>query len=165
MLPHKVTLALAIHPRQMNRALTLDIPDHLRHRILRRDRNHHVHVIRHQVPFFDSTLLLFRELSKHLTKMFPQLLIQRLAPTLGNEVEWRGGVAPPRSPRTGREPLDSSGSYRPTVAARLQCANKVGCRARTPFSQSQARISWPRNRLYLRCAHRTKNGSTVRSAR
>ena len=29
--------------------------------------------------------------------------------------EWRGGVAPPRSPRTGREPLDSSGSYRPVV--------------------------------------------------
>src|SRR5882724_10855063 len=29
--------------------------------------------------------------------------------------EWRGGVSPPRSLRTGREPLGSSGSQYPTV--------------------------------------------------
>jgi hypothetical protein len=29
------------------------------------------------------------------------------------KVEWRGGVSPPRSPRTGRERLRSSGSYHP----------------------------------------------------
>ena len=29
--------------------------------------------------------------------------------------EWRRGIAPLRSPRTGREPLDSSGSYRSIV--------------------------------------------------
>src|SRR6478672_472866 len=85
MLSYEVSPAFAIHPCQMNRTLAFDVSDHLRDRILRRDRNHHVHVIRHQVPFFDSTLLLFSELSKHLTKMFPQLLIQRLPPTLGNE--------------------------------------------------------------------------------
>ena len=30
-------------------------------------------------------------------------------------VEWRGGVSPPRSLRTGREPLGSSGSQYPAV--------------------------------------------------
>jgi hypothetical protein len=29
--------------------------------------------------------------------------------------EWRGGVSPPRSLRTGREPLGSSGSQYPAV--------------------------------------------------
>ena len=33
--------------------------------------------------------------------------------------EWRGGVSPPRSPRTGREPLGSSGSQYPAVFERL----------------------------------------------
>ncbi len=79
--------------------------------------------------------------------------------------EWRGGIAPPRSPRTGREPLDSSGSYRPTVDARLQCANREGSRARSALSQSQARNSWPRSRWYLRRAHRTRKRFSVRNAR
>jgi hypothetical protein len=30
-------------------------------------------------------------------------------------VEWRGGISLPRSPRTGREPLSSSGSQHPAV--------------------------------------------------
>ncbi len=34
--------------------------------------------------------------------------------------EWRGGVSPPRSPRTGREPLGSSGSQYPAVFKRLR---------------------------------------------
>ena len=29
--------------------------------------------------------------------------------------EWRGGISPPGPPRTGRESLDSSGSYHPVV--------------------------------------------------
>src|SRR5574338_138078 len=48
-LPHEVALALPIHPRQMDRALALDEADHLRNRVLRRDRDHHVHVVGHQV--------------------------------------------------------------------------------------------------------------------
>jgi hypothetical protein len=57
-LPDNVSLALNVHPRQVNRTLSLDIPNQLRHRILRRDRDHHVHVIGHQMPFLDPTLLL-----------------------------------------------------------------------------------------------------------
>jgi hypothetical protein len=34
--------------------------------------------------------------------------------------EWRGGVSPPRSLRTGREPLGSSGSQYPAVGLVVQ---------------------------------------------
>src|SRR5258707_3131086 len=50
-LPDEVALPLPVHPRQMNRALPLDVTDDLRDRVLGRDRNHHVHVIGHQMPF------------------------------------------------------------------------------------------------------------------
>jgi len=84
-LPHEVALALPIHPCQMNRALALDEADHLRHRVLRRDRDHHVHVIGHQVPFHDFALLLRGQLAKHLPKVPTQLCVQRPAPTLRDE--------------------------------------------------------------------------------
>jgi len=41
--------------------------------------------------------------------------VQGLPNSLGGRVEWRGGVSPPRSPRTGRESLNSSGSQYPVV--------------------------------------------------
>ena len=46
---------------------------------------------------------------------------------------------PARPHRSGHEPLDSSGSYRPTVFATVQCANKRGCRDLTSFSHAAAR--------------------------
>jgi hypothetical protein len=57
-LPDKMALALAVHPRQVDRALALDVPDHLRHRVLPRDLDQHV--IGHQVPLFDLARLLRR---------------------------------------------------------------------------------------------------------
>ena len=38
-------------------ALSPDISHRLRHCVLRRYRDHHVHVVRHQMPFFDPALL------------------------------------------------------------------------------------------------------------
>lgn len=84
-LTDKISLLLPIHPGQMDRALALDIPNHLRHRVLRRYRYHHVHVIRHQVPFLNPAFLLQRQLAKYLSKVLPQLPVQRLSPTLRNE--------------------------------------------------------------------------------
>ena len=46
MLPDEVTLALSVHPHQMDRALALDLPHNLRYRVLRRYRLHYVHMIR-----------------------------------------------------------------------------------------------------------------------
>src|SRR5664279_2670603 len=69
----------------MNRALALDEANHLRHRVLRRYRYHHVHMVRHQMPFHYQALLLGGELAKHFSEMLAQLSVQRPAPTLRDE--------------------------------------------------------------------------------
>ena len=48
-LAHEITLALFIIPRSMNRAFTLCRPDHPRHRIIRRNQNQDLKMIRHQM--------------------------------------------------------------------------------------------------------------------
>jgi hypothetical protein len=53
----------------MDRALTFDEPYYLGYRILRRNRYHHVHVIGHEMSFFDSALLLLRQAAKYFAKM------------------------------------------------------------------------------------------------
>ncbi len=85
MLPHELPPSLPIHTRQMDCALSLDVPHHLRHCVLRRDRDHHVHVIAHQMPFLDSALLLHRESAKQLPKVLSQLPVQRPATALLDE--------------------------------------------------------------------------------
>ena len=53
----------------MCRTLSLQITDHLRDRIFRRNRDHHMHVIGHQMPFLDLTFLLSRQPPEHLDKL------------------------------------------------------------------------------------------------
>ena len=71
----------------MNRALAFDKSHYLPHCVLGWNRNHHVHVIGHQVSLLDPTLRLYGELAKQLSQILAQLPVQRLAPVLGNEVE------------------------------------------------------------------------------
>jgi hypothetical protein len=80
MLAHEVALPFTVDPRQMDRAFPVDEPDHLRDRILRRNRNQHVHVIRQQVSFFDPSLLLRGQFLEHIPEIPSQLRIQRLSP-------------------------------------------------------------------------------------
>ena len=83
-------------------------------------------------------------------------LASELAPVFRGEgvawcVEWRGGISPPRSPRTVRERLRSHGSYHPTVhgtAPNCQWANNAGCFRAMARSQRVAR-RWSRYRLYF----------------
>src|SRR6185312_1847974 len=84
-LPYEVALPLSIDLRQVDSALALDVPDHLRHRILGWNRYHHVTMIRHQMPLFAPALLLHCQPAEHLPKMLPQLPVQRLPAALGNE--------------------------------------------------------------------------------
>src|SRR6185295_6938743 len=84
-LPNETPLPFSIHPSQMDRALALDEPDHLRHRILRRYRHKHMDVIRHQVPLFQDTLLLRCQAPKHLPKMTPKPTVQRPPAALRDE--------------------------------------------------------------------------------
>src|SRR6266851_2099908 len=84
-LPHKISLLLSVYTGQMDRALALDETDHLRNRIFRWDGNRHVNVVGHQVPLFDPTLLLLRQLPKHLSEVPPQLRVKCLLAAFGNE--------------------------------------------------------------------------------
>jgi hypothetical protein len=76
MLSHEVALPLSIRPGQVDRTLALDKTDHLRNRVLRWDRDHHVNMIRHEVTFFDPALLLQGQLAEHLSEMLPQFPIK-----------------------------------------------------------------------------------------
>jgi hypothetical protein len=44
-----------------------------------------MYVIRHQVPFQNTTFFLFGQATKYFAKVRPQLHIQRLATTLGDK--------------------------------------------------------------------------------
>ena len=67
------------------RTLALDEPDHLRDRIFRWNRDHHVNMIRHQMAFLDPAFLLHRQSAKHLPEVLPQFPVKRLPAVLGNE--------------------------------------------------------------------------------
>jgi hypothetical protein len=73
------------HTGQIDRAFALDEADHMRNRIFRWDGNHHVNVVGHQVPLFDSALLLLRQFPKHLSEVPSQLRVKRLPPAFWNE--------------------------------------------------------------------------------
>jgi hypothetical protein len=84
-LTYAVSLPFPVHPGQVDRTLSLDEPHDLRHRVLRWDRYHHVHVIRHEMSLFDPAVLLCCQTPEYLSKMRSQLDIQRLPATFGNE--------------------------------------------------------------------------------
>jgi hypothetical protein len=82
MLPYKIAFPLAIHPRYMNGTLAFEVTDHGRHRLLRRNRDQDVHMISHQVPFFNPAFLLPSQLAEHLTQVRSQFPVQGLATAL-----------------------------------------------------------------------------------
>ena len=69
MLTHEVTLSFPVYSSQMYRTFPLDISHHLRHRMLRRDRDPHRHVIRPQMTLFYPTLFLTGQLPEHFAQM------------------------------------------------------------------------------------------------
>jgi hypothetical protein len=58
-----------VNARQMDRALAIDIPNHLRDQIFRRKSDHHVNVIGHQMPLLYSAFLVRGQLLEHLSKV------------------------------------------------------------------------------------------------
>ena len=85
MLAYEIAFAFPLDPSQMDCAFALDEPDNLRHFILGRDRNHHVHVIGHQMPFLDLRLFLCGKLVKHLSEVAAKFPVQRFAPPFRNK--------------------------------------------------------------------------------
>ena len=84
-LPHEVPGPARKLPSDVDRTLPLDIPDHLRNRVLRRNRHQHVDVIRQQMPFLHPTLPLLGQTPKHVPQVVPQAAIQGLAALLRDE--------------------------------------------------------------------------------
>jgi hypothetical protein len=84
-LPDETPFPLAVHPRQMDGTLAFDKPDHPRHRIFRRYRDQHVHVVSHQMSLLNPTLLLLRQVPEYLSQVLPQFRVQRLAATFRDE--------------------------------------------------------------------------------
>ncbi len=84
-LPDEPSVALAISSSQMDRALALDIPHDLTDRVLGRNRQHHVNVVRQQMPLFDPAFSVFRKLAEHLPQMLAQLAVKNLATKLRDE--------------------------------------------------------------------------------
>jgi len=78
MLAYIVPPSIRIYPGNMDRTLFFDKSDGLSYRVLRRYRNHHVHVIRHQVSFFNHAFLLHRQSTKHFAQFLPNLPEYRL---------------------------------------------------------------------------------------
>src|SRR5690242_16173038 len=85
MLTGEIPLPLPVDPGHVDGALALDVADHLRHRIFRRYRDHHVHVVRHQVAFLDPALLLRRQTAQDLAEMRSKLAEQGFAATFRDE--------------------------------------------------------------------------------
>src|SRR5262249_34350258 len=78
---------LAFHIlRNPDRAFPLQIPDHLRHRIFRRDQ--HMHVVGHQMSFFDLAFLALGKLAGYSAQVPPDLPKQRLLRYFGVNTTW-----------------------------------------------------------------------------
>ena len=84
-LTYEVPLPLGERSRDVDRALPLEEPDNLRDRVLRRDRDHHVHVVRHEMPLLDAALLLLRKRSEDRTEVAAHPSVEYLASAFRNE--------------------------------------------------------------------------------
>ena len=84
-LPSVISLSPQKVPRHVNRTLALDVSHHARYRQFRRHIDQHVHVIRHDMPFFYPTFFMLRQSVKHLSQMFPYYSIQLPFPVLRNK--------------------------------------------------------------------------------
>src|SRR3954466_7269693 len=78
-LTYEVALLTSVHPGQVYRALAL------RHCIFRRDRYQHVHMIPHDMTFYDTTFFLLGQIAEYLPQVLPQLPVRRFSPILRNE--------------------------------------------------------------------------------
>src|ERR1035437_3545066 len=69
-------------PRYRYRTLPFDIPNDIRHRVFRWNADTDMHVIRHQMAFYNLAFLLHRQLAKYLAKMLSDRTKNHLLPPL-----------------------------------------------------------------------------------
>ena len=85
MLTAEVALALSVDAGEMDSALAIGEAHDLRNCIFRRNREQHVHVVRHQMPFFDPAVLVPGQVVKHLAEVLPKPVAQGAAAILRRE--------------------------------------------------------------------------------
>src|SRR5258707_9110644 len=68
-LADEIPFPLTIYAGNVDRALALDEPDHLRHRVFRRNHDQHMHVIRLNMPLLDPAFLLQSQLVEDFPKV------------------------------------------------------------------------------------------------
>src|SRR6202042_1957201 len=84
MLAREIPL-LAIQPRNGNRTLPLEKPDHGGHRMLGRNGDAHVHMIWHQMPFENLAFLLPRRSVQNLSQLTTRLPEDCFPPPFGHK--------------------------------------------------------------------------------
>src|SRR5262245_18250486 len=80
--PIEVSLASTTLAHHGDGTLALDRPNHLGHRILRRNPDEHMDMVLHPMPFQDGAPALPRQLTQHRPKKTPDLAVQRFLPAL-----------------------------------------------------------------------------------
>ena len=78
--PMKISLSSTTLARHGDGTLALAIPNHLGHRILRRQADAHVDMVLHHRPFHDGAPALPSQLTPHRPKKTPDFAIQRFLP-------------------------------------------------------------------------------------
>ena len=84
-LAYEVPLLLSVYTSQVDRTLSLDKSDYLRHCVLRWDRDQHMHVIRQKMTFLDFAFLLLGQFAEYISQMPTQFYIQGLPAALRNK--------------------------------------------------------------------------------
>jgi hypothetical protein len=85
-LPGKVSF-FALQASNRDGALSFQEPDHGGHRVLGRNSNAHVHMVRHEMPFQNLALLLPSQRMKDRTQLPADLAKDGLPPPLGHEYD------------------------------------------------------------------------------
>ena len=84
MLSGKIRPATEIVSSYMNGAFSFDISNYLRNRMLRRNRDQHMDMIRLQMTLLDSALPLLGQVPKHLSQILSKLSKEHFPPILWN---------------------------------------------------------------------------------
>lgn len=87
--PEVVTFEASIPTHEIagrpNRTLALDVPNHMRNRMLRWNPEHHMYVVWAQMPLQDLTLPLPGQLVKHLPEVATYLAVEHFPTALRDE--------------------------------------------------------------------------------
>ena len=81
----KILSSSYVGPRNVDRTLPLDKPNHLGYRIRGRNGDQHVHVVTDQIPLLDLRFSLLGQVVKHLAQVLAKFPVQGLSAVFRNK--------------------------------------------------------------------------------